>query len=60
MKITVDNRPIEVQQEKWFETCKDWEIRTNVFLNPFDKTEFIMQDHIYEWFLKWKESYNGK
>ena len=55
MKISYDKRPVEVQQEEWFETCRDWEIRKNVFLNPYDNTEFIMQDHIYQWFLKWKK-----
>ena len=53
--ITVDNRPIKIQQEEYFERVKDWEIKTNVFLNPYDKTEFMMQDHIYKWFLKWKK-----
>ena len=53
--IRVDNRPYKIQQEEAFETYKDWEIRKNVFLNPYDKTEFIMQSHIYKWFLKWKK-----
>ena len=56
MKLIVDNRPIKVQQVEWFETCKDWEIKINVFLNPYDKTEFMMQDHTYKQFVKWKES----
>lgn len=55
MKISVDNRPVKTQQEEWFKTCKDWEIKKNVFLNPYDKTEFMMQSHIYKWFLKWKK-----
>tara|TARA_Y100001973_G_C5200866_1_gene337520 strand:- start:165 stop:350 length:186 start_codon:yes stop_codon:yes gene_type:complete len=53
--ITYDNRPVKIQQEEHFQTCKDWEIRKNVFLNPYDKTEFMMQDHIYKLFLKWKK-----
>tara|TARA_B100000902_G_scaffold123918_1_gene123893 strand:+ start:601 stop:783 length:183 start_codon:yes stop_codon:yes gene_type:complete len=55
VNISVDNRLVKVQQEEWFETCKDWEIRNNVFLNPYDKTEFMMQDDNYKLFLKWKE-----
>ena len=55
MKIFVDNRPIKVQQEEDFERVKDWEIERNVFLNPYDKSEFHMQKHIYKWFLKWKK-----
>lgn len=57
INISVDNRPVKVQQEEWFEKCKDWEIKTNVFLDPNDKsrTEFYMQEHIYKWFLKWKK-----
>ena len=60
VNISVDNRPVKVQQEEWFETCKDWEIRTNVFLDPNDthQPEFMMQEHIYKWFLKWKKE-NG-
>ena len=55
VNISVDNRPVKVQQEEWFEICKDWEIRNNVFLNPYDKTEFMMQGDNYKLFLKWKE-----
>jgi len=53
--ITYDNRPIKIQQEEQFETWKNWEIRKNVFLNPYDNTEFMMQDHVYKLFLKWKK-----
>ena len=56
VNISVDNRPFKVQQEKHFERVKDWEIKKNVFLNPYDKTEFMMQDHIYKWFLNWKKN----
>jgi hypothetical protein len=55
MKIYVDNRPIKVQQEEDFERVKDWEIERNVFLNPYDKSKFHYQAHIYKWFLKWKK-----
>ena len=57
VNISVDNRPVKVQQEEWFEKCKDWEIETNVFLDPNDtsKTKFHFQEHIYKWFLKWKK-----
>lgn len=54
--ISVDNRSEKIQQEEAFKTYEDWEIKPNVFLNPYDKTEFMMQDHIYKWFLKWKEN----
>jgi translation elongation factor EF-G len=54
--ITSDNRPVKIQQEEWFETCKDWEIKPNVFINPYDKTEFHMQEHIYKEFLNWKKN----
>ena len=53
--IKVDNRPVKEQQEEDFERVKDWEIKPNLFLNPYDKTEFMMQDHIYKWFLNWKK-----
>jgi len=56
INISVDNRPVKVQQEEDFERVKDWEIKPNLFLNPYDKTEFKMQDDIYKQFLKWKES----
>ena len=56
INILVDNRPVKVQQEEDFERVKDWEIKPNLFLNPYDKTEFKMQNHIYTQFLKWKKS----
>ena len=56
LNISFDNRPVKVQQEEHFERVKDWEIKPNLFLDPYDKTEFKMQDHIYKWFLKWKEN----
>ena len=56
INISVDNRPVKVQQEEDFERVKDWEIKPNLFLNPYDKTEFKMQNHIYTKFLKWKKS----
>jgi len=56
LNISVDNRPIKVQQEEHFERVKDWEIERNLFLNPYDKTKFMMQEHIYKWFLKWKDN----
>tara|TARA_R100000278_G_scaffold122669_1_gene109457 strand:+ start:1916 stop:2107 length:192 start_codon:yes stop_codon:yes gene_type:complete len=56
INISVDNRPIKTQQNEWFETCKDWEIEPNLFLNPYDNTEFRMQKHIYKIFKKWRKS----
>ena len=56
LNISVDNRSAKVQQEEDFERVMDWEIERNLFLNPYDKTEFMMQADIYKWFLKWKES----
>jgi hypothetical protein len=53
--IKVDNRPVKEQQEEHFERVKDWEIKPNLFFNPYDKTEFMMQDDIYKWFLNWKK-----
>ena len=53
LNISVDNRPVKVQQNEFFETCKNWQIRKNVFRNPYDKTEFMMQDDVYKCFLKW-------
>ena len=53
--IKVDNRPVKEQQEEHFERVKDWEIKPNLFFNPDDKTEFMMQDDIYKWFLNWKK-----
>ena len=54
INISVDNRPEKIQQEEWFETCKDWETKPNVFISPYDNTEFYMQEDVYKWFLKWK------
>ena len=55
INISVDNRPVKVQQEEHFKRVKDWEVKPNLFLNPYDKTEFKMQNHIYKQFLKWKK-----
>jgi len=52
INIYLDKRPKEVQNKEYWFRIKDWEIRENVFINPYDGTEFYLNDEYYEKYSK--------
>jgi len=55
MNISIDKRPREVQDREYWMRIRDWEIRENVFINPYDGTEFYLNDEYYEEYRKNKK-----
>jgi len=46
--ITMDKRPGEVQDREYWTRIRDWEVKRNVFINPYDKTEFYLNESYYK------------
>ena len=48
INIYLDKRPKEVQNKEYWMRIKDWETKRNVFVNPYDKTEFYLNENYYK------------
>jgi len=47
-KIAMDKRPGEVQDREYWTRIRDWEVKRNVFINPYDGTEFYLDESYYK------------